>query len=274
MSNPMYLVPMDFSPVSINALNAAIQLAKFNDGKVLAIHIVAKKSERSAAREQFETIINQLAEADRALVKTSVFAGSVYDDIAKAAEITSANLIVMGTHGARGMQKLMGSNALRIVSSTGAPFVILQEQGSLSSINNIVMPFNFEKDSIQISTFAGYIAKQFNATIHLAGYHDKDEWLNGQSKTNQLVVKKIFDENNVKYQIVNLDKSKPYINALLDYADEVNADLIASSFFVDTVLPTMNSFVQALIENNRQIPLLTANAEELTITSGYSYIAI
>ena len=270
----MYLVPMDFSPVSINALNAAIQLAKFNDGKVLAIHIVAKKSERSAAREQFETIINQLAEADRALVKTSVFAGSVYDDIAKAAEITSANLIVMGTHGARGMQKLMGSNALRIVSSTGAPFVILQEQGSLNSIKTIVMPFNFEKDSIQISTFAGYIAKQFNATIHLAGYHDKDEWLNGKSKTNQLVVRKIFDENNVKYQIVNLDKSKPYINALLDYADEVNADLIASSFFVDTVLPTMNSFVQALIENNRQIPLLTANAEELTITSGYSYIAI
>lgn len=274
MSNPMYLVPMDFSPVSINALNAAIQLAKFNDGKVLAIHIVAKKSERSAAREQFETIINQLAEADRALVKTSVFAGSVYDDIAKAAEITSANLIVMGTHGARGMQKLMGSNALRIVSSTGAPFVILQEQGSLNSIKTIVMPFNFEKDSIQISTFAGYIAKQFNATIHLAGYHDKDEWLNGKSKTNQLVVRKIFDENNVKYQIVNLDKSKTYINALLDYADEVNADLIASSFFVDTVLPTMNSFVQALIENNRQIPLLTANAEELTITSGYSYIAI
>jgi nucleotide-binding universal stress UspA family protein len=265
---------MDFSPVSINALNAAIQLAKFNDGKVLAIHIVAKKSERTEAREQFEKIIHQLAEVDRALVKTSVFAGSVYDDIAKAAEITSANLIVMGTHGAKGMQKLMGSNALRIVSSTGAPFVILQEQGSLSSINNIVMPFNFEKDSIQISTFAGYIAKQFNATIHLAGYHDKDEWLNGQSKTNQLVVRKIFDDNNVKYQIVNLDKSKPYINALLDYADEVNADLFASSFFVDTFLPTMNSFVQALIENNRQIPLLTANAEELTFTSGYSYIAI
>ena len=60
----------------------------------------------------------------------------------------------------------------------------------------------------------------------------------------------------------------------MDYADEVNADLFASSFFVDTFLPTMNSFVQALIENNRQIPLLTANAEELTFTSGYSYIAI
>ncbi|MCO5259328.1 MAG: universal stress protein [Crocinitomicaceae bacterium] len=272
MAKPVYLVPMDFSTVSVDALKAATHIAKFNNGNVLAIHILSKKSEREQAKQQFETILNKLSEEDRNIISTSVFTGSVYDDIAKAAEITNANLIVMGTHGAKGMQKLMGSNALKIVSSTGTPFVIMQEGSSLTTITNIVMPFNFEKDSIQIATFAGFIAKQFDATIHLTGYHDEDDWLRGKSQTNQLVIRKFFDDNNVKYKIVNLPKSKTYINAILDYSDEVKADLIASSFFVDTVLPTMNSFVQALIENNRQIPLLTANADELSFTSGYSFI--
>src|SRR5690606_20879848 len=126
-----------------------------------------------------------------------------------------------------GMQKLMGSNALKIVSSTGTPFLIMQEGSSLKNIETIVMQFNFEKESIQISTFAGFIAKQFNATIHLAGYHDEDQWLREKTQTYQTVIKRLFDENGVKYKIVNLKKSKEYIKALIEYADEVNADLIA-----------------------------------------------
>jgi hypothetical protein len=35
----------------------------------------------------------------------------------------------------------------------------------------------------------------------------------------------------------------------------------------------MHTFVQALIENDRQIPVLTVNTEDLTITSGYFFIS-
>lgn len=274
MKKPIYLVPMDFSPVSIEALHTAIGLAKHNNGSVLAIHIVAKKSERDEARKEFTKITRKLSEEEQELVNTKVLIGGIYDDIAKAAEIIGASLIVMGTHGARGLQKLFGSHALRLVSSTGTPFVILQEGSSLNNIKTIVMPFNFEKDSIQISNFAGFIAKQFDATIHLVGYHDKDEWLKGKSHRNQLLVRNLFDEHKVKYEIVNLEKSKQYMQELLQYTEQVNADLIASSFFIDSIFPTMNSFVQALIENDKQIPLLTANAEEMTVSSGYSFMTI
>ncbi len=273
MKKPIYLVPMDFSTVSISALKTAVNLAKKNNGSVLSINVVAKKSEKENARTKFKSIIEELKE-DAQLVDYKILVGSIYDDIAKAAEIISASLIVMGTHGAKGMQKLFGSHALRLVSSTATPFVILQDGSSLTDIKTIVMPFNFEKESIQIANFAGFIAKQFDSTIHLVGYHDKDEWLKGRSQSNQLVVRSLFDKHNVKYEIINLDKSKTYIDELLNYTDKIKADLIATSFFVDTMMPTMNVFVQALIENNRQIPLLTVNSEELTITSGYSFMSV
>lgn len=274
MKKPVYLVPVDFSSVSVSALKTAIGLANFNNGSVLGIHVVAKKSEREDARNQFKEIIQGLNEEDQARIDTKVLIGGIYEDIAKAAEIIGASLIVMGTHGAKGMQKIFGSHALKLVSSTGTPFVILQEGSSLTEIKKIVMPFNFEKESIQIARFAGFIAKQFNATIHLVGYHDQDEWLKGQSHSNQKVVRGLFDQHNVQYEIVNLDNSQPYIKALLEYTGKIGADLIATSFFVDTLLPTMNSFVQALIENNLQIPLLTVNSEELTVASPYSFMTI
>lgn len=274
MKRPVYLVPMDFSTVSISALKTAVGLAQFNNGSVMALHVINKKSEREAAKNEFKTIVETLDPEQQNLVETRVLVGNIYEDIAQAAEIISASLIVMGTHGAKGFQKLFGSHALRLVNSTGTPFVIMQEGSSLTEINTIVMPFNFEKESIQISNFAGYIAKQFDATIHLVGYHDKDEWLKGKSHSNQMVVRNLFDQHNVKYEIVNLNKSKNYIDELLNYTAQIKADLISTSFFVDTMLPTMNSFVQALIENDLNIPLLTANAEELTVSSGYSFMTV
>jgi len=274
MKKPIYLVPVDFSTVSIEAIHTALGLAKRNNGSVLAIHIVAKKSEREHARTQFNQITSTIAEDLKGIINTKVLVGNIYDDIAKAAEIIGASLIVMGTHGAKGMQKLFGSHALKLVSSTGVPFVILQEGGSLTDIKTIVMPFNFERESIQIANFAGYLAKQFDATIHLVGYHDSDEWLKGKSHTNQSVVRKQFDEHNVKYEIVNIDKTKVYLDEIMNYTTKVNADLIATSFFVDTMLPTMNSFVQSLIENHKQIPILTSNAEELSLSSAYSFMTI
>lgn len=274
MKRPIYLVPVDFSTVSIDALKTAIGLAQSNDGSVFAIHIVAKKSERESAKTQFQSVIDTLTADESAVVNTRVLVGNIYDDIAKTAEILSASLIVMGTHGAKGMQKLFGSHALRLVSSTSVPFVIMQEGSSLTEIKTIVMPFSFEKETIQIANFAGFIARQFNSTIHLVGQHEEDEWLKGKSHSNQLVIRKLFDQHNINYEIVNLDTSKSYKDALMDYTNKVSADLIATSFYVDTLMPTMNPFVQSLIENNHLIPILTSNAEELTNSSAYSFMTI
>jgi len=273
MKKPVYLVPMDFSLVSIASLRAAIGLAKFNDGSVLTIHIVGKQSEKKVASDKFTTIMEDLTIEEQQIVESKVLVGGIYEDIAKVAEIVSANLIVMGTHGAKGMQKLFGSHALRLVSSTGIPFVIMQQGASLTDIKSIVMPFNFEDESIQIANFAGNLARQFDATIHLVGYHDQDEWLRDQTQANQQIVRDFFKEKNIKYEIVNLNFSNNYISELLEYTDKIEADLIATSFFIDTMLPTMNSFVQALIENDRQIPILTVNSEELMYPNGRAFIS-
>lgn len=274
MKSPLYLVPFDFSPVSEGAVRIALNLANYNDGSVLALHFVDKKQASREARDRFTAFVSEFSEADKARITTKVLVGNIYDNIAIASELIDASMIVMGTHGAKGFQKLFGSHALRLVSSTRVPFIISQGNEAHETIRTIVMPYYFERESIQIASFAGYIAKQFNATIHLVGSHQKDEWLAGATHANQIVLRKFFTEHGISHELVNLPQEKSYPKELIQYAESVNADLIAVSYHNESLLPTMHTFVQELIENEKQIPVLTVNTEDLTVTSGLSFMTI
>jgi len=46
---------------------------------------------------------------------------------------------------------------------------------------------------------------------------------------------------------------------------KVDADLIAATYFKTGILPPPNSFVQVMIENDHDIPILTVNADELSV---------
>ncbi|ASS50764.1 MAG: hypothetical protein A3D31_14505 [Candidatus Fluviicola riflensis] len=274
MKSPIYLIPVDFSEVSETAMRQGVDLATANDGSVLMLHFVDKKQAVKEAKEQFVTFTEGLSEAEKALVTTKVLVGNIYDSISIASDVIGASLIVMGTHGATGFQKLFGSHALRLVSSTSTPFMITQSGNTSGPIKNIVMPYYFERESMQIASFAASIAKQFNATIHLVGSHHTDEWLAIKTQTNQTVLRKFFAEHGIKCELQNLQQRKTYQQELLAYAESVDADLLAVSYHhSDTLLPTMHSFVQHLLENDKLIPVLTVNTEDLTLTSGYSFIS-
>lgn len=272
---PIYLIPYDFTPVSEGALKLGLDLAEANDGSVYLLHVVKKKSEKIAARTQFHDVFNFLSEDEQKITNTKVIVGDLYEDVGKAGDILKAALIVMGTHGAQGMQKLFGSHAVKMINSSASPFLITQGKKTVEKIKTIVMPFSFAKESIQITTFAGAIAKKFNAKIHLIGWHDKDEWLEGKTKANQLIVRRSFKEMGVECELVNMQPSKSYDEQVIAYAKEVDADIIAAAYFNDSVLPTPNTFIQGMMENEFQIPLLTVNSEELSvINSNFSFMGI
>jgi len=271
---PLYLVPFDFSEVSDSALRLALDLAEANSGRVTMLHITKKDADKKEARKKFEELMKELTPQEQALSETKVITGSLFEDMGKAAHLLSASLIVMGTHGAHGMQKVFGSNAVKMISNTSAPLLITQGKKTVEKIKNIVMPFSFAKESIQISTFAGSIAQKFNATIHLVGFHDKDEWLEGHTRTNQKIVRQLLTDNNIKHEIVNLSKKESYEKELMDYSASVDADLIAAAYFKEGIMPSPNSFIQIIIENELQIPLLTVNSEELSVTSGMSFMTV
>ncbi len=268
--NPLYLVPCDFTPVSESALRLGLDLAKANDGRVVLLHVVKSQSEKREAQFKYNDLMAAQAEDEKSLITTKTIIGDLFEDMSKAGELLDAALIVMGTHGARGMQKIFGSNAVKMISNSESPFLITQGKKSVDKIKTIVMPFSYDKKSIQIATFAAKIAKKFNASIHLVGYSDGDDIHQNHTRTNRIVVQNHLEENNVDYKMESIDKGAGFEKSLMKYAADVDADLIAAGYYKDGVFTNPNSFIQAMIENELHLPLLTVNAEGLTTSGGAS----
>lgn len=273
--HPLYLVPHDFSEISNSATRLALDLAEANNGSVYLLHIVGKDSEKMEARQTFTSLVSEMSEEDQKRITTKVLTGDLFEDMGKAGDLLKASLIVMGTHGATGMQKFFGSNAIKMISNASSPFLITQGKKKVEKINTIVMPFSFAKESIQITSFAASMAKKFNAKIHLVGYHDSDQWLEHKTQSNQLVVRRHLSDQGVEHEIVNLELKDSYQEELLAYSKSVDADIIAAAYFKEGILPSPNSFIQMMLENDEQIPVLTVNAAELSsINSNFTFMSM
>jgi nucleotide-binding universal stress UspA family protein len=140
------LVPADGSETSLLGLQHAILLAKDQKAALRVLHVVhdylvndglrgfVRSSEMlEELRERGKTILNDAAssarkqgvEAETESVET--LAGPVGAVIIEHAEKWSADLIVIGTHGRRGVRRLvMGSDAEYVVRTTPVPVLLVR----------------------------------------------------------------------------------------------------------------------------------------------------
>lgn len=256
------LVPVDFSEISVNAVNYALGLAPaFNCGVVL-LHVVddeeyKEKGEREMEkfRAQFNTEIS---------IKTFVIPGNLFEDIAKAAELLEVYMVIMGTSGLKGLQYLFGSHALRIVTSATAPFLITQEQPPRPKIETIVVPVDLASEDKHILSLALQSARLFDAKIHLFVAHHTDEFSRNNTYRNEKFAHRFLDDHDIHYTTIHAEGKNSFDKEILEYSDLVSADMIAVVNHKETGFLNVfgKNFDQNLITNDNGIPVLVMNANE------------
>ncbi|MDX2360693.1 MAG: universal stress protein [Crocinitomicaceae bacterium] len=266
LKSPVYLVPFDFTPITENALRIGLDFAASNDGCVFLLHVVKTELERKKQSEVLDAFVKGLSHEDQKRIVPKLLVGDLYKEVAKAGDILGAPLSIMGTHGAKGLQKIFGSNAVKMISKSPTPFLVTVNEKPIAKIETIVMPFSFVKESLQVLDCVRFIAKEFNAMIHLVGYHDDKVWLKELSIENQQIARDVLAKSGIPCEIVNLPRKKSYEDELSDYLFSVRADLIATTYFKNGILPPPNTFVQVMLENDHEIPVLTVNADELNLS--------
>jgi nucleotide-binding universal stress UspA family protein len=141
------LVPIDGSATSTRGLTEAIKLAKLTGARIKVVHVVDEIS-FATSMEAAGTYSGEVAEllresgekilqhAKSRVAKNGLrfdaelfdsFAGRVCDLVVDAARAWRADLIVLGTHGRRGIGRLMlGSDAELIVRSAPVPVLLVR----------------------------------------------------------------------------------------------------------------------------------------------------
>jgi nucleotide-binding universal stress UspA family protein len=270
------LVPTDFTKVADNAMSHAMRLAKHTGAEVYLLHVVANQDETEVTRRKLE-LEQQRAQAMESEVRVHklVRVGSIFDDIGDAAAEIDANLIVMGTHGMRGMQFITGSRALRVITSSNVPFVVVQERPiKEGGYDSIVVPLDLHKETRQKLTVVAEMARTFNSKVHLIVPKEEDEFLHKQLQNHIKFANQYLDERGIKHDaVIASEDSGDFVKAVIKHAVSVDADLIAimnlaqGNIFGVLGVP----YEQEVITNEAQIPVMCMNPRETGTGGGWSF---
>ncbi|MBB6578307.1 nucleotide-binding universal stress UspA family protein [Comamonas odontotermitis] len=140
------LVPVDGSPTSMLAVNQAAGLAKVFGSQVTAVYVIdpypftgvgadfayGQAQYLSAATADAHAALDSVKSAmEQAGIPVDTVMGeghSVHDGIMEAAKTTGADLIVMGSHGRRGLEKLvLGSVTQRVLGDSLIPVLVVRQ---------------------------------------------------------------------------------------------------------------------------------------------------
>ncbi len=135
------LVAVDFSETSEKAIETAIEVAAKFDGRVVLLHayeipalgfpdgvLVASSDVVSRIGTAAQTALADLTDKYRGRVplETLLRTGPAYETVNAVAEELGADLIVIGTHGRKGLARaLLGSVAENIIRTATRPVIVL-----------------------------------------------------------------------------------------------------------------------------------------------------
>lgn len=261
MSKKALIVPHDFSEISNGALKHALVTASIVDADVHVLHVVEKKGDLSESESKLETIISKIDNPKNVNVVAHTRIGNIFDDIGDFATELHAELIFMGTHGAKGWQHIAGSHALKVVTQSAVPFVVVQN-GNVeeNGYDDIVVPLDLHKETKQKLTVVANMAKYFNSKVHVIIPDEKDEYLLNTVRANIIFANKFFAERNIEIT-TQLAPSKGFDTEVINHAKKLNADLIAiMNLQKNNILGTLNGkHEQNMLTNEAGIPVLIVN---------------
>ncbi len=142
------LVPTDGSPLSLKAAKAAVDLAKVHKAKITAIHVMAPyvppiagdaimyypesfspeeygKAVEKEAQKALAKVKAEAAAADVAFDSVAVTHDQPWESIVDAAKKSKCDLIVMASHGRRGLAGLLlGSETTKVLTHSRTPVLV------------------------------------------------------------------------------------------------------------------------------------------------------
>lgn len=277
--NNIVLVPTDFSEVADFAIEHAAGICKQLSYKLTLLHIINKDTKAilkkgnqniSDVQSILQKQAKELSAKHGIVVDFIAKEGSIFTGISQVAIEIGANLLTMGTHGKVGVQRLIGSYALKVIESLNVPIIVVQNKAFGQGYQNIVLPIDDTMESKQKVKWAIHIARKFKSTVHIFSMVSSESYRSSKIKANSLQIMKFFEQNEIKYTQKYAEKAGNFTKQILTYSNEINANLIIIMTTPDKLMPSfiLGAWEEEILFNEAQIPVMCANPVELNIVVG------
>ncbi len=275
--NDVILLPTDFSEAAQSAVEHAASVSSKMDYRIVLVHVMNKATEKYLegatkvdVEQRLEEISKEITEKYGTEVEFLIKKGDLFDGIKEAADSINPKLIMLGTHGKKGMQKLTGSYVLKIIEITNTPTIIVQKKHYPNGYKNIVFPITTSTQDRQKLSWAIAIAKLFEAKIHLMPKFESEKTNKNRIMAITKQIKNILEENGIKFEDKVSDPAEGnFADQVIDYAVQNDAELIMTMVNKEKNL-FFSSWDEKLIYNAAEIPVICINPIEIRKTwAGY-----
>ena len=275
------LVPIDFSKTGLLALEHAVLMARLHKANLYLLHAVEisetiysiykpdvivrdiPEIERIALKE-LNDLADKLKKEHSLTVKTLCSSGRVPVEIITAVKENDIDIVIMGTHGAKGFNELfIGSNAHKTVTMCPCPVITVQTHSKKVGFTNIVLPIDDSFPSRQKVYPAIALAKKYAARIHILGLMDKGRGTDlNKFKIKLDSVEEVVKKTGLAYDC-KIVKGDNLAVAAMKYSKKVKADLIVVLTDHESNLTGvfLGAFAKQVV-NHSKIPVMSIRPRE------------
>lgn len=266
------LVPHDFTEVADYALQHALTIAENTGDNIAMVHIIDSESKHDSALEKCNEIAEKTFKKYYRKPKVVVKTGSIFTAIGETAREVNASLVVMGTHGMKGVQKLTGSWALKVIVHSEVPFIIVQKPPKSKKFDKIVFPIDFKSENKEKNQWVNYLSKYYKSKFYLITKDSKDKAFKKRLNANIIFSKKYLTERNVEFEVQKAPLKDKFWKATVNYAKELNADLILIMATRDISITdyAFGANEQKILANPEGIPVMCINPKSKLYSGGFS----
>jgi nucleotide-binding universal stress UspA family protein len=268
----LVMVTWDFTEKSVYAVEHAVQMSSMLKGEIAVVHIVKKDQEISEAKKKMAEEVKQKFNDPSLNFSFVVRTGTIFHTIGEVAAELNALLVVMGTHGVVGMQKFLGSWALKVIASSKAPFIVVQESPKSEVMKNIVLPVNYKRETKECVSWTHFFSRKFGTKFHLFRAKYADSNFRRGLDSNMFFLTKYFNSKNIRFESQTAVGENDFGKETIRYSKTVDADAILLMTtrdigFTDYVLGPQE---QSIIANSERIPVICINPRPAKIGGGFS----
>lgn len=275
------LIPTDFSKTALLAVEHGAFMARLFKADLFLLHTVEIKEtiytvynpaivdeEFAEAKEIALKLMADLAaklkKEYRIPINTLCSSGHVAAEIVQTVKDNDIDLVIMGTHGAKGFNEVfLGSNSHKTVTICPCPVITVQTHAKKLGFSNIVLPIDDSLHSRQKVNHTIALAKKYGSKIHILGLLDKD----GETDPKKFRIKidsveKLVKKAGLPYE-VKMAKGDNLAVTAMNYSKKVKADLIVIMTDHESKLSGifLGMFAKQIVNHSR-IPVMSIRPDE------------
>ncbi|MBR6250433.1 MAG: universal stress protein [Bacteroidales bacterium] len=278
--NMKVIVPLDFSPTSMRALKAGIEIANKIKADLRIIYVepestVAKGYEQTILREEAD--INQVLDrivsenqqeyyVDKGRFDFVIRKGNVSQEIINQSKYDNATLVVMGSHGVSGIaSSWIGGNTYRVLCNVSCPVLVIRHDMVYDqNFRRVAIILTSKKSSrYKVPVVAG-LAKVLNASISLLGIQRTN--MDAIFRSIQLSIRQVekyLKQHSIEVERTSLMRGRDVEPKLLESLNMLKADMVAiditntGAFLSDRFRPFLINLI-----NSSVCPVLTVPIDD------------